>query len=270
MAINSGFDYSSVFGSNPWNKPAKQISNLVSRMFSAIQDSRKPAGSGTAAASFGSWSLKPASAEDPGVQDYMSHLLGGQRSQLQDYVRQAAGAGIRRSGLNVKGGADAASSLHLAAMKNLASGYSDRFREAMNYNKALKESQYNVYSDRIRNLQNLLGLQQSYLTGQADWRNRLGTLKHSDWRSDREFQRQAPFRQLQLDSLQRQAKMDRFRNFAERQQREMDYQRAVNTERKYGLYQSMSDTHSMIPRTPGEITDFQRALIELGLKTPFR
>lgn len=118
---------------------------------------------------------------DPEVRDYMSHILGGQRALMDEYVQRASREGRSRGGMNVMGGPDFASSLHHDAMKSLASDYSDRFREAMDYNRTTKSTLYEQRRDRSKNLQNLFGIQLSYLSKRQDRQDTMGALQREDW-----------------------------------------------------------------------------------------
>jgi hypothetical protein len=66
-------------------------------------------------------------------------------------------------------------------MKSLASDYSDRFREAMDYNRTTKSSLYEQRRDRAKDLQNLFGIQLSYLSKRQDRQDTMGTLEREDW-----------------------------------------------------------------------------------------
>lgn|GEM_PF-1301538 len=215
-ANNTGFDYESAFGSNPWLEPTKQISSLVTGLMGSFGGSGGLFGSGGSSGSATSFVARP---DDPEVQNYMSHVLGGQRAQLDDYVRRAAGAGIKRGGMNVVGGPSVDSSLHHSAMRTLAGGYADRFREAMNYNRGLKSEQYGYYNDSLSRIQSLLGTQHSYLSSQADWSQRMGNLEHGDYLREQDWQRDTPFRELKLEGLKRDAEMQKWRSQVERENR---------------------------------------------------
>ncbi len=129
----SSFDYRRAFGTNPFTRHINNLGSLVS------------SASGPAARNRGR-RTSPGRATGE-VRDYMSNVLGGQRNQLDDYVRRTAGAGVKRGGMNVAGGPAMDSALHKNAMKTLASGYSDRFREAMDYNKYVKNTGYQISRD---------------------------------------------------------------------------------------------------------------------------
>jgi hypothetical protein len=165
------------------------------------------------------------------VGDYMANVLGGQRKTLDDYVRRGAAAGIKRGGMNVAGGPAFDSTLHQNAMKTLASGYSDRFQDAMNYNKYVKGARYGMERGNAQDLQNLLGAQHRFLQSEADWQSRLGEAMRADWRGDVDWDRSEPLRksqldfmraqnQLTLDELRRQSEMERWRNSVERDERD--------------------------------------------------
>lgn len=222
------FDYGRAYGSNPFQESSALLSDMVKQMRnSAFQSST---GSSSGASSALSSSLSP---DDPEVQNYMNHVLGGQRKTLDDYVAQAAGAGIKRGGLNVVGGPTLESSLHQAAMKNLAGGYADRFREAMNQVKSDRETQYSRYTDSINELQSMLGLQRSFLTSQADWQSRLGDTMHGDWRSDVDWNRETPGREIELENARRRLENERLHNIWEAADRGRTQQEQLQNETKW-------------------------------------
>ncbi|HMK34564.1 MAG TPA: hypothetical protein VK463_05830 [Desulfomonilaceae bacterium] len=209
----SSFDYGSAFGKNPFSDRSRRLDDLVNRSLSS-----------GSSASQESYIAKPGNTE---VRDYMANVMGGQRNTLDDYVRRTAGAGIRRGGLNVAGGPAFESALHQNAMKTLASGYESRFRDAMNYNKYAKQTRYAMLRDSTRDLQDLLGIQQRYVMGEADWQNKLGNAMREDWRGDIDWNRSEPVRQLQLESMrtalgdsQRKSEMERWRNLVEKEERD--------------------------------------------------
>lgn len=180
-----GFDYQMAYGSNPFTSDLNTVKQDVDLVRTRIA-SMDSGGSGQFLPRVG----------DQEVKDYLANALSGQRNTLDDYVRRAAGASIKRGGMNVLGGPDLDSTLHHDAMKTLAAGYGQRLGEAMNYNKYLKSVQYGQYADSVRNLQNLLGLQQNYLSNQAGWQERLGNRRQDDWRADVNWKRTAPDRAL--------------------------------------------------------------------------
>ncbi len=119
------------------------------------------------------------------------------------------------------------SALHQNAMKTLASGYSDRFREAMDYNKYVKGTAYQMSRDSAGDLQNFLNIQQRYVQGSADWQSRLGEAKRADWRGDVDWNRTEPMRQMQLeqsrlglDAMRKQSEMQSWKNRVERQEQD--------------------------------------------------
>ncbi|MCA1961471.1 MAG: hypothetical protein LDL33_11825 [Desulfomonile sp.] len=212
----NGFNYEGAFGSNPWTTPTRQISSLVSSLMGSLSGFSGLQSSGGSSSSTSSLAARP---DDLEVQSYMSHVLGGQRTQLDEYVRRAAGAGIKRGGMNVVGGPSLDSSLHHSAMKTLAGGYADRFREAMSYNRGLRSELYSRYNDSLSSLQSLLGTQHRFLSSQADWSQRMGSLRHSDYLRELDWQRDTPFRELRLEGLKRDAEMQKWRNQVERENR---------------------------------------------------
>ena len=201
------FDYEKAYGKNPFLGASDDISSLVRQLRGSVGSSYVKGGTHVA---------RP---DDPEVLGYMEHVLGGQRKTLDDYVRQAAGAGIKRGGMNVVGGPSLDSAIHHGAMGTLARGYSDRFREAMDYNKYVQGTRYSQYQDNVRNLQNMLGLQHRFLTSRADWQNRFGDVQHGDYRGDVDWNRQEPLRNIELERMKDQLAMEKWRNQIEREDR---------------------------------------------------
>jgi hypothetical protein len=209
----SSFDYHRAFGTNPFTSHVNNLDSLVDRA--------------SGPASGRSWDTYVARPGDREVKDYMSNVLGGQRNQLDDYVRRTAAAGVKRGGMNVTGGPVFDSALHQSAMKTLAAGYSDRFREAMDYNKYVKGTGYKVARDNAGDLQNFLNIQQRYVQGAADWQNRVGDAMRADWHGDVDWNRSEPNRQMQLEQnrlamedIRKQSDMQSWRNKVERQEQE--------------------------------------------------
>jgi hypothetical protein len=161
QSFYSSSDFTRKYGRNPYVPARRKVSGLIDRMLGDPEVTKSPRSS-------------VARVRDPEVGDYMSDLLAGQGSSLDDYVRRAAGAGIRRAGMNVAGGPALDSALHQDALSNLARGYSDRFRQAMDYDKYVKATEAAQHSDKLRNLANMFGVQDKYLRGQADWQSRFG------------------------------------------------------------------------------------------------
>jgi hypothetical protein len=198
----------------------------------------------------------------------MAHVLGGQRNLLDDYVRRTAGAGIKRGGLNVRGGPAFDSALHHSALSALAGGYADRFREAMSHNKQQKAQLYSQHKDRLRNMQSLLALKQKYLSSEADWQSRLGNLMHGDWQREVESEKQAPLRQVELERALGQLRTERWRNALEQQERRAEVERKGALERSWKGYQAKADRPLGVTWTPGELMGVHRAMVELGLLRP--
>jgi hypothetical protein len=78
-----------------------------------------------------------------------------------------------------------------------------------------RDARYSQYSDSMRNLESMLGLQKSLLTSQADWQSRLGDTMHGDWRSDVDWNREAPGRELDLEEARRRMENERLHNLWE-------------------------------------------------------
>jgi hypothetical protein len=88
----------------------------------------------------------------------MSQLLAGQKNQLEDYVRRAALTGVQRGGFNVRGVPNYAAGLQREAINALAAGYENRNKIALDYLKAMNDSQMAMWSKAQEALANQMGL----------------------------------------------------------------------------------------------------------------
>lgn len=177
-ATPSGFNFKKAYGNNPWANASKQLSQWTKTMGNTLFGGGNP---GSSNMSIGATKTHVATPGDRAVKDYMGHIMGGTRNLLKNYAKQAAGAGIKRGGMNVVGGPALDSSLHHGAMKSLANSYGGAFREAINYNKYLTSNRYSQQQNNIKNLHSLLGAQQQYLDKQAGWNKQIGDLARSDY-----------------------------------------------------------------------------------------
>ena len=87
--------------------------------------------------------------DDAEVKRYLDNDLGQQRTILDEYVKRAASAGIKRGGMNVAGSAPLDSSLRAGEISALAAGASQAFRDAMDYGKYVKSTRYKQFQDRL-------------------------------------------------------------------------------------------------------------------------
>jgi|GEM_PF-865995 len=244
------FDYDRYYGDNPFTDATGKVGGLVDRMTRDFNSSRSP-------------TSRVARVGDREIEDYMSNVLSGQRNTLDDYVRQAAGAGIKRGGMTTVGGPSLDSSLHHRALDTLARGYSDRFKEALDYDKYAKDTEYSQYSDNLRNMGNMMGVQQRFLQSKGDWQNRFGDTVHSDWRGDVDWNRESgasgtdsdgsgpttavsfgrkgraaedyeeALRKLQLEKTRSDMDMDSWRNLMERRGLTKDLRSKEDTEQMW-------------------------------------
>jgi hypothetical protein len=216
--------------SNPFLGPTRQIAGLVARL-SSLQS--RPASGRSAGASGGEydWGTHVARPADPEVRDYMSNVLGGQRNTLDDYVRRAAGASIRRGGRNTAGSPPLDSALYQQAIESLAKGYGDRFRDAMNYNKYVKGTESSQFSENMRNLQNLLGMQQRYLSSSADWQQKMASQSRVSASPDDSQDR--ALKELTLERMRRQMETERQQNVAAKEDRQRALDDKLATETKW-------------------------------------
>jgi hypothetical protein len=120
----------------------------------------------------------------PQINQHLSNLMGGQRQSLQDYVRQAAGAGIQRGGMNVAGGGSLGSQLAMQATRGLAGQY------GQNYNQATAAANQDRASLQALLGQMQSGAQSSYgnqMSGYQGGLNELG-LQRTDYGRDQSAQ----------------------------------------------------------------------------------
>jgi hypothetical protein len=216
--------------SNPFVGPTRQIAQLVARL-STVQKRPASAQSPGASSGLSDWGTHVARPADPEVRDYMSNVLGGQRNTLDDYVRRAAGASIRRGGRNAVGSPPLDSALYQQAIESLAKGYGDRFRDAMDYNKYVKGTESSQFSDNMRNLQNLLGMQQRYLSSSADWQQKMGNMQRVPSTPDDSQDR--ALKELTLERMRRQMEIERQQNVAAKEDRQRALDEKFATETKW-------------------------------------
>jgi hypothetical protein len=93
----------------------------------------------------------------------MGQVMSGQRNQMDEYVRRASNAGVTRGGQNVQGGPSYASAANQQAMSNLASGYEDRFNQAMSYLANQYTAQNQAWKDAAEVATQMYGVQQQGL-----------------------------------------------------------------------------------------------------------
>lgn len=210
-AYRSSLDYSRRYGRNPYVPPARKVDRLIDRMLGdpgLIEPSR----------------VRAPKVNDREVGEYMSEVLAGQRAALDDYVRRSAGAGIKRGGMNVTGGPALDSTLHQNSLSALARGYSDRYRQATDYNKYIRATEAAQQSEKLRNLEDMFGVQDRFLRGRVDWQSRFGDLRIVPSRTtapgsvkDSSAYDEA-LKRIMTESAQGQADMDRWRNEMEKQE----------------------------------------------------
>ncbi len=148
--------------SNPWSEATRSLQGKLGKAWDTME------AQGTAPFG-GSTSPTVVRPEDADVQGYLANMMGSQRNTMDEYVKQAAGAGIKRGGLNVVGGPSAESSLHHEAMQELAQGYGDVLQQSMNYAKYARATEANRQRENLNNLLNLMKLQHQYISSEADW-----------------------------------------------------------------------------------------------------
>lgn len=191
----TGFDFSQ-YGENPYTNWNTQMGNWLGevgnpfKLMAPTQDAQ------------GQWSfggMHVARPGDPEVQDYMGHIMGGQRQSLQDAVSRMAGAGINRNarGMGLAGTPSAESAMTGQAMQTLAGGYSDRFKQAMDYNKYAKDYETNLMNQYQKNLMQGLGLQLQGLGKGGDWQTGLADRMREAYNADIGFDRGATQRAQQ-------------------------------------------------------------------------
>lgn len=183
---------------NFWNTGAGQMANPYAGFSSQIQGYTAGMGNplatpwgaaGTAGASGGAgggtWGgMHVARPGDQEVQDYSNAMMSQQRQATNDYVRRAGTAGIQRGGMNVAGGPALNSALHNQAIGTLAAGAASRFGAAMDYNKYLKNTEWDQAQAETTNRMRLLELQRQALADQAGWDTATRNLQREDYGAD--------------------------------------------------------------------------------------
>jgi hypothetical protein len=112
----------------------------------------KSKGKGKGARSWGSTSPGP---NDPRVQGYMEHILGGQRAMMDDYAKRAYARNLR--GQRTAGGGNPQAALHSRALQHAARGYADRYDQAMGYATDAAGREYDAWNSAADRAANLAG-----------------------------------------------------------------------------------------------------------------
>lgn len=205
-------DYDSLFGAEPFSSKRTEIETLINQLREKLAQSRQEAYTGV---------------NDPAVQDYMNYSVSEQKKLLDDYVRAAAGAGIKRGGFGVMGGPRLDSALKYSAIQSLAKDFSSRLSQALSQGSKVKDSQRKQYQEDMLNLQKLLSLQKRYLEDEADWKEKLAQAIRQDWEKQIEWARQDQITKSQAEAEQSRYRADQLKAEAEmkRSQQEMDQKR---------------------------------------------
>lgn len=182
-------DYESIFGTNPFSEKKNEIDRLIGELKEKI--SRNTPG-------------EFLGMDDPNVQNYMNSSLGSQRKLLGEYVKAAAGAGIKRGGYGVMGAPRLDSSLAYSALQSLARDHSKRLDEAMSYGIEMNDSERSRFQADMLNLQKLLNLQKDYLSEESDWKEKLARAIREDWEKQVQWTREDEA--AKVGSQERQAK----------------------------------------------------------------
>jgi hypothetical protein len=80
---------------------------------------------------------------------YLDNYFGQQKSILDNYLKRAASASLKRGGSLVSGGPNIDTALQKQAIQSLAQGYDQAYDKAVDYDKYLKESRYRKYRDAL-------------------------------------------------------------------------------------------------------------------------
>ncbi len=168
-------DYESIFGPNPFSEKKNEIDRLIGELKEKISRNSPGEFQGM---------------DDPNVQNYMNSSLGSQRKLLGEYVKAAAGAGIKRGGYGVMGAPRLDSSLTYSALQSLARDYSKRLDEAMSYGIEMNDSERTRFQADMLNLQKLLNLQKDYLSEESDWKEKLARTIREDWEKQVQWARE--------------------------------------------------------------------------------
>jgi hypothetical protein len=257
---------------NPFLESSRQIAELIGRL-SLLQQAPASGRSSGVSGGASDWGTHVARTGDPEVREYMSNVLGGQRNTLDDYVRRAAGASIRRGGKNAAGSVPLDSALYQQAIESLAKGYGDRFRDATDYNKYVKGKESSEFSDNMRNLQNLLSLQQRYLSGAADWQQKMGMPARVSASPDQSQDR--TLKDLALERLRRQMETEQWQSTAAKEDRQRALDDKLASEANWTQLMQKAGRVSQIGRTAAGWTAQDDAMadllgVKMGYQTPWQ
>jgi hypothetical protein len=266
---STGLNYSDLYGANPYKDTSRKIQELIDRVTAGAGQcggGRSRTGTST---SYGSRDTSVARPGDAEVRDYMSNVLAGQRNALDEYVRRSAGVGS--GARSPAGGLPLESALYDKAMKNLAGGYSDRFREAMDYNKYAKASRYRDQSDSVRNLQDLLGIQHKYLTSEADWQSTLADKILADRYAQQQASAAQTERQLALERMRQLMEMEQWRAYMEKRDRSQTGKAKDELDIKFAqLAKKMGMNQLGTSLSPGDQLWSERIGVDLGYLKPWQ
>jgi hypothetical protein len=101
----------------------------------------------------------------------------------------------------------------------------------MNYNKYVKGTESSQFSDNMRNRQNLLGMQQRYLSSSADWQQKMGSLQRVPATPDDSQDR--ALKELTLERMRRQMETERRQNVTAQEDRQRALDDKLATETKW-------------------------------------
>lgn len=189
-------DYEKLYGTNPFSGKKKEIEDLISLLREKMAQKQPDPFAGI---------------DDPEVQNYMSSTLGSQRKLLYDYVKAAAGAGVKRGGFSVMGGPRLDSSLNYSALQSLAKDYANRLKAAMSYGADMADAKNRQHDNDMLELHKLLGLQKGYLTEEADWKEKLAQAMRQDLQKQSQWMREDQAEKTRADENQAKYNADRIR-----------------------------------------------------------
>jgi hypothetical protein len=167
---------------------------------------------GAAMGPMGPWEKAPLP-NDPIVNQYQQNLMGGQKQSMMDLAKNLRQSNVR--GMRVAGGANPYSQAVKDAYGSLASGYSDRYGQSMQYgmdrvaaDNAQRQFLANLgmqgFGDATSALTNMLGLQKDYAFADEDrrrydqnWANQMANQVRQQKIEDRQLYNAARDREQQ-------------------------------------------------------------------------
>jgi hypothetical protein len=143
----------------------------------------------------------------------------------------------------------------------------------MDYNKYVKGTESSQFSDNMRNLQNLLGMQQRYLSSSADWQQKMASLQRVPATPDDSQDR--ALKELSLERMRRQMETERWQSVAAKEDRQRALEDKLAAEANWTQLMQKAGRVSQIGRFAAGWTTQDDALadllgVKMGTQSPWQ